>query len=162
MGYLDRVLGREEKLLCRAHFHWLRYAEAWLLFFLIFLLGAVANAVLPGAGTLPLAIGAVLAGAALLVKLLPLWTTEIGVTDHRLIVKRGWLRLTTSELQLRAIEEVTLDQHLMGRLLNYGRIDVHGTGVDDVSLPTIAGPIELMRTLQDATANAQKAARFAQ
>ena len=48
--------------------------------------------------------------------LLPIWTTEIGVTDQRLIFKRGLLWRTTQELQLRAIEEVNLDQGLFGRL----------------------------------------------
>jgi hypothetical protein len=31
--------------------------------------------------------------------MLPLWTTEMGVTNHRFIFKRGWLRRSTDELQ---------------------------------------------------------------
>ena len=84
--------------------------------------------------------------------LLPIWTTEIGVTDQRLIFKRGLLWRTTQELQLRAIEEVNLDQGLLGRLTNYGRIELRGTGVDDIVLPPLADPLGLRKALQDGMA----------
>jgi uncharacterized membrane protein YdbT with pleckstrin-like domain len=65
-------------------------------------------------------------------------------------MKLGVLRRTTSELQVRAIEEVSLKQTLLGRLLNYGRIEVHGTGVDDLVLPAVADPIALQQAIQSA------------
>jgi uncharacterized membrane protein YdbT with pleckstrin-like domain len=160
LGYIEKTLGGEEKLLCKAHFHWLKYAEAWASFLIIFTLGGAVRLLIPDAGYWPVGIGAFLAFTVLLLKMLPLWTTEIGVTDHRLIVKRGWLVRTTDELQLRAIEQTNLNQSFMGRLLDYGRVDVHGTGVDDVGLPPIAAPAKFLRTLQDATAHAQKAAKL--
>jgi len=43
------------------------------------------------------------------------------VTNQRLIFKRGLLWRSTQELQLRAIEEVNLEQGLVGRLLNFWR-----------------------------------------
>jgi hypothetical protein len=49
--------------------------------------------------------------------LVPIWTTEIGVTNERAIFKRGLLWRATQALQLRAIEEVALEQGLLGRLL---------------------------------------------
>ena len=59
----------------------------------------------------------------------PIWTTEIAVTNHRLIVKRGWLARSTDELQLKAIEQVNFQQGFLGRLFDFGSGDVHGTGV---------------------------------
>jgi Bacterial PH domain len=92
--------------------------------------------------------------AAFVAIMKPLWTTEIGVTNQRFIYKRGWLWRTTQELQLRAIEEVNLDQGLLGRLFNYGRLELRGTGVDDMRLPPLADPLGLRKALQDGMAEA--------
>jgi Bacterial PH domain len=81
--------------------------------------------------------------------MVPIWTTEIGVTNHRFIFKRGWLRRTTDELQLSSIEEVNLEQGAFGRLLGYGRLVLHGTGVNDIRLPRLADPVGLRRALQE-------------
>jgi uncharacterized membrane protein YdbT with pleckstrin-like domain len=86
--------------------------------------------------------------------MLPIWTTEIGVTSQRFIYKRGLLWRSTHELQLRAIEEVNLEQSLLGRMLDFGRLELHGTGVDDIRLPPLADPLGLRKALQDGMAAA--------
>jgi uncharacterized membrane protein YdbT with pleckstrin-like domain len=97
----------------------------------------------------------IIAGLVLFIALLePLWTTEIGVTDQRFIYKRGLLWRTTQELQLRAIEEVNLEQGVLGRLLDFGRLQLHGTGVYDIRLPNLADPVGLRKALQDGIAAA--------
>ena len=116
------------------------------------LLAAVAM-VAQGFGWVGLII-ALVGGVLFVAVMLPIWTTEIGVTTQRLIYKRGLLRRTTNELQLRAIEEVNLEQGLLGRLFNYGRIELHGTGVDDIRLPQLAEPIALQRAVQEAIGTA--------
>ena len=87
----------------------------------------------------------------------PLWTTEIGVTNQRFIFKRGLIWRATHELQLRAIEEVNLQQDLLGRIFDCGRLRLHGTGVDDIRLPVLADPIGLRKALQDGMAAANQA-----
>ena len=88
--------------------------------------------------------------------LTPIWATEIGVTNQRLVFKRGLLWRTTQELQLRAIEEVNLDQGLLGRLLDYGKLELRGTGVDDIRLPSLADPLGLRKALQEGMATAAR------
>ena len=66
------------------------------------------------------------------------WTTEIAITNLRLIYKRGFFQRRTNDLQLRAIEEVQLRQNFWGRIFNYGNVEFHGTGVDDLRLPSEA------------------------
>ena len=56
----------------------------------------------------------------------------------------------TDELQLTSIEEVNLDQGAVGRLIDFGRLLIHGTGVNDVVLPVLADPVGLRRALQEA------------
>src|SRR5262249_33149591 len=84
----------------------------------------------------------------------PIWTTELGLTNQRFIFKRGLLWRSTQELQLRAIEEVNLEQGLLGRVFNFGRLELRGTGVDDIRMPALADPMGLRRALQDGMAAA--------
>jgi hypothetical protein len=90
--------------------------------------------------------------------MVPIWTTEIGVTNQRFIYKRGLLWRSTQELQLRAIEEVNFEQGLLGRAFDFGRLELRGTGVDDIRLPPLADPLGLRKGLQDGMAVAAQAA----
>lgn len=146
MSYITHSLGRNETLRYRAHFHWVYYFAAWGA--ILISLGVAAEAY--GRG-LPWAAGlaALLGVAAFLSIMIPIWTTEIGVTNQRFIFKRGLLRRMTNELQLRAIEQVNLIQGIPGRLFNFGHLEVHGTGVDDIVLPAIADPVALQRAIQE-------------
>jgi uncharacterized membrane protein YdbT with pleckstrin-like domain len=147
MSYIAHSLGQNETLHYRAHFHPLYSVAAWGLLIAFLVFGALVH----NSGMAWVAWLAVLIGLATFLTIMgPIWATEIGVTNQRLIMKRGLLRRTTTELQLRAIEEVRLKQTLLGRLLNYGRIEIHGTGVDDLSLPPVADPVALQRAIQSA------------
>ena len=153
MSYIEHSLGRSERLLYLAHFPWFYTAGAWAA-----LLGFVACAfVAYGLGQTEIAAGLALAGLVLFVTvMLPLRTTEIGVTNQRFILKRGLIWRATHELQLRAIEEVNLEQGVIGRLLDFGRLQLHGTGVDDIRLPALADPLGLRKALQDGMAAANQ------
>ena len=125
MGYIEHSLARSETLLYRARFPAFYFIAAWGV-----LLASVLGALLVDAsGYGPLWIAMVLLGVvAFLGILVPIWTTEIGVTNQRFVFKRGLLWRSTQELQLRAVEEVNLEQGLLGRLLNFGRLELRGTG----------------------------------
>jgi membrane protein YdbS with pleckstrin-like domain len=151
MTYIERSLGNSEAILYRARFPWFYYAFAWLALAAFVVAGIAAYAY-----AYPLLSALlIVAGLALFIALLePLWTTEIGVTNQRFIYKRGLLWRTTQELQLRAIEEVNLEQGVLGRLFDFGRLQLHGTGVNDIRLPNLADPVGLRKALQDGIAAA--------
>src|SRR5215475_6514672 len=155
MGYIEHSLARSETLLYRARFPAFYFVAAWAV-----LLASVLGALLvEPSGYGPLWIGMVLLGVvAFLGILVPIWTTEIGVTNQRFIYKRGLLWRATQELQLRAIEEVNLEQGLLARLFDFGRLELRGTGVDDIRLPALADPLGLRRALQDGMAAAAQGA----
>ena len=56
------------------------------------------------------------------------WTTEIDVTDRRIVYKRGFINRHTVEMNMDKVESVDVDQSFWGRLLDYGDIIVRGTG----------------------------------
>ena len=151
MGYIEHSLGRSETLLYRARFPGAYFVAAWGV-----LVASILAALLGDAsGYGPLWLAMVLLGVAVFLGIrVPIWMTEIGVTNQRFIFKRGLLWRSTQELQLRAIEEVNLEQGLLGRFFNFGRLELRGTGVDDVRLPALADPTGLRRALQDGMAAA--------
>jgi len=71
------------------------------------------------------------------------WTTEIAVTNHRIIYKAGLIRRDTVEILMDKVESVDVDQSILGRLLGYGTVTVRGTGAGFEPLKRIAQPIEL-------------------
>lgn len=155
MSYIQDSLGANEKVHYIAHFHWTRYALGY---------GVLIAAALAGIATFSgdyplLALAPIAVGVILFVWLMtPIWTTEIGVTNQRIIFKRGLLNRVTEELQLGSVEEVSLSQDILGRIMGWGRIDIHGTGGEDLALPVVGDPVALRRALQDAVGGAQESA----
>jgi uncharacterized membrane protein YdbT with pleckstrin-like domain len=147
MGYIEQSLGANETVHYTAQFPRVRYVGAWLTAAIgaaVALLCFMSNAPL-------IAVAVVVCALAVFCWILyrP-WTTEIAVTNLRLIYKRGFFQRRTNDLQLRAIEEVRLRQDLWGRLFNYGNVEFHGTGVDDLRLPALADPVALQKAVQEA------------
>ena len=146
MGYVDRVLQPGEQIIHRAQLHWLVYGRAVLLL-------AVAAAVALAALRAPDDLRRVLGYAALAILVLAILvalaaairraSTELVVTNQRIIFKRGVISRHTVEMNRGKIESVDVDQSLLGRLLDYGTVVVRGTGGSLEPLANIAAPLAL-------------------
>jgi uncharacterized membrane protein YdbT with pleckstrin-like domain len=82
-------------------------------------------------------------GAGLLIK--HWWrrfTTEVAVTDRRVISKTGFIKRRTIEMHMDKVESVDVDQTILGRLFNYGDITIRGTGETLERLRMIDRPLE--------------------
>jgi uncharacterized membrane protein YdbT with pleckstrin-like domain len=136
MSYIEKSLGSGEKLAARAHFHWWYSLKAWLALLVlgIFIIGIV----------------------IFFDMMIRKWTTEIGVTSTRFVMKTGFFRLNTKEISLSNIEGVNVSQSFWGRLLNYGHLEIEGTGVGVVKIPDIADPVGFRRALESAMEAAKK------
>ncbi len=77
------------------------------------------------------------------------WTTEIAVTDRRIIHKRGFITRHTEETNMDKVASVDVDQSILGRMLDYGSIVIHGTGGRQAieRLDQIARPIALRNAI---------------
>lgn len=130
MSYVDRTLTEGETVRLRAKLHWIIWlrAIAALIFLGVFIIGVV-----------------IFVRDAIFMT-----TTEVAITRSRLIRKWGWLSLHTAELELSSVESVNIDQSMWGRLLDFGRVQVHGTGEDVWTSPLIARPVEFRREIEAA------------
>ena len=77
--------------------------------------------------------------------------SEFAVTTSRVIFKIGWLSTHTLELQLAKVEALSVDQDVLGRLLNYGTLVVGGTGGTKESFKYIKAPIAFRQAVQQQT-----------
>lgn len=142
MSYVRRVLHPDESVIYATRLHWLVYARPVCL--LAAAVVAAGMATHYGAefriGLLAVAGGllafAVIDGIAAALRRI---STELAVTDHRVIYKRGIVGRYTVEMARSKVESVDVVQSLMGRIFNYGTILVRGTG----------GTLEPFRDVED-------------
>jgi len=149
MSYVKRTLGTKETELYSTGYHWLYWSGVTLLVvpFLLTALGALAS----GSGwsymmlilfAAPFAYGAYyfIHGIAL----------EVGVTTDRFVKKTGLVSITSEEVSLDKIEEVNVDETILGRIFGFGTVSVHGTGTGKIYVRMMTDPIRLRREIQTA------------
>jgi uncharacterized membrane protein YdbT with pleckstrin-like domain len=74
--------------------------------------------------------------------------TEIAVTDRRVIIKTGMASRRSLEIMLAKVESIGIDETLMGRMLGYGTVVIHGTGGTPEPFRKIAHPSEFRMAVQ--------------
>jgi uncharacterized membrane protein YdbT with pleckstrin-like domain len=153
MSYVKQVLQPGEEVRYQASIHWITYLHGalWLV------AAAFISLVVPASwrdSLIMTAIRVILLGGGvyfLARAWFDWWITEIAVTNRRVIYKRGFISRTTAEMHMDKIVTVRVDQSILGRILDYGRVTIIGTGgadrANDESLGTlnepIAAPIQL-------------------
>jgi uncharacterized membrane protein YdbT with pleckstrin-like domain len=149
MGYVEQVLQPGEVLVHKSKLHWFVYLPV-LPFLAILVLGLALYSGMQSVGAdqaaaaLPLILVGV-GAVGTIVTWLRAWirrtTTELAVTDRRVIFKRGLIRRHTVEMNMDKVESVDVDQSIMGRIFNYGDVTVRGTGASIEPLRMIGNPL---------------------
>jgi uncharacterized membrane protein YdbT with pleckstrin-like domain len=145
VSYIERILQPGETVRHVSHIHWVVYLPGLVIALIGVGGGAYAMDFDPQSRTVVL-LGA---GAVVVVGLASLvgawfkrWTTELAVTDRRIIFKRGFIRRRSIEMNMDKVESVDVDQSILGRIFGYGDITVRGTGTGIEPLQGIDSPIE--------------------
>ncbi len=69
-------------------------------------------------------------------------STELALTNKRIVAKFGFIKRETVELKLDKVESVQLGQGILGRILNFGDVIVAGAGTPKAPIPYIASPMK--------------------
>jgi uncharacterized membrane protein YdbT with pleckstrin-like domain len=77
-------------------------------------------------------------------------STELAVTTKRVIVKHGFIRRRTVEINLSKVESIQVDQGVLGRVFDFGTLIVAGTGTSHAPLKGIAAPMEFRKAFIEA------------
>jgi uncharacterized membrane protein YdbT with pleckstrin-like domain len=78
-------------------------------------------------------------------------STEIAITNKRVIAKFGFITRHTVEINLDKVESLRVEQGVRGRILNYGTILISGSGTAVAPIPNIADPLVFRRKFMEAT-----------
>jgi uncharacterized membrane protein YdbT with pleckstrin-like domain len=150
VAYVNSVLQPGETIKVIGKLHWIIFVRA-------FFLAAIGIVILAYSQSLASRMREIVLLAGWLVILLAAlvflhgwfmrWITELSVTTHRVIYKRGFIRRHTVEMNMDKVETVNVDQSLLGRLLDYGAIRVLGTGQGIEGLEKVASPIALRNAI---------------
>ncbi len=137
MSYIKHVLQPGETIRYQGTVHWIVYWPA----ILFAIVGAVAAAFGPF-GWIAAAICFALALVFALYAWFIRWTTEIAVTNLRVIYAQGFIQRHSEEVHMDKIESVDVDQSVLGRILDYGTVTIRGTGETKEPLHRLERPIE--------------------
>lgn len=137
-SYIETVLTTNEKILHRAEL------SIW----------AKAGSILIGIVLLPFfGVGLLVLLAVYLNKI----STELAITDKRVIAKFGFIRRSTVEISLHKIESIQVEQGLLGRMFNYGSLLVSGGGNPQAPIPGIRDPLAFRKAFIEAQEGQQLA-----
>ncbi len=175
MHYIQQSLTENEELVHVAHFHWMYTVQAMtnIIFSLGLAIGIIIFAIkmepimfhTPGfenlswlgkvqnlhPGVKIVAFFVTLMGVMRFVQMMIVKaTTEIAITNKRLVYKRGLVARFVGEMNIDRIEGVNVLQGVMGRIFGYGRVMVRGMGIGEVVLPSIAEPIKFRKSIERA------------
>lgn len=150
-AYADSVLAEGESVVYRAAISRWKYFGSYLFGALLVLAGLVGifftylgtDLTTRIFGAVPLVLGLIIIFVAIIRRR----TTELVLTDRRIIAKRGFISRETVEMNLSKVESLHVSQGLMGRILNYGDVAVVGTGASLEPLRGVSRPLELRRKL---------------
>lgn len=173
MLYVQQSLGSDEEIVQFGHFHWWYTFEAFMAIFwgmvgsIVVIVGAVIMYkqlnhlphdigwieaipyIHPGLrifSFLVFVMGLLTFAQRMVIKA----TTEIAITNQRLIYKTGLVARHVGEISVNRIEGVNVLQSIFGRMLNFGRLAVRGMGVGEVVLPPIEDPLRFRRAIEEA------------
>lgn len=139
MGYVTENLAPGEHVIYQTHLHWKIFFKA----IIITILALNFLSLQSWNREWPAVVGTILliwAGINAIINAIELQTAEFAVTDRRLIMKWGILSRQSIDLRLIQMETLLVEQSLIGRILDYGKIVVVGSGGTRQYTPDIADP----------------------
>jgi uncharacterized membrane protein YdbT with pleckstrin-like domain len=138
MSYLAKTLAPGETIVARGRFSVMQHVYAWAILVLA---------------------GIVLVGIAIWAReMIRLSTTEFVVTNRRVVLKQGFLTAHVDEITLNSVEGAHIDQSLFGRIFNYGRLTVRGSGDTHLLFPTMDNPSSFRSAAESARMSAERLA----
>jgi len=158
MSYVEKHLIEGETIVYETRLHWVVLVAPILLGILfgltglgMFILSAQATGNKSAAHQPMMILGAAFFAIALLFivrGVLMRNATEMTVTNKRVFVKVGLAARRTIELLLSRVESIGVQESVMGRMLGYGTVIVHGTGGTPEIFNMVAHPLEFRTQVQ--------------
>lgn len=142
-NYVQQQLLANEEVKYEAKVHWGVFITPCV----HLLIALVTRAMIPVAGPYISNLFLFFAAIALIVAYLNRASTELVITNKRVMAKFGFISRRTFEKHLTGLEGLNFHQGVFGRILGYGTIMVGGVGGMPIPVPYIEKPEEFKRQL---------------
>ena len=129
MPYIEESLSAGEQIVGFFRLHWI--SRRWMALWIVLAIPTVGI-------TLILA----------LFEFLRLRSIEQGVTNKRVIYKKGIISRKSEEMKLNSIETVEIDQGIAGRIFGFGDVTVTGRGLSNVVFKSVDDPMAVKRKIE--------------
>jgi uncharacterized membrane protein YdbT with pleckstrin-like domain len=150
MTYYTKVLQPDESVKYVGTLHWTIYKNSILLGMLTIIVAVAGLDVTDDYRLVTLSASGIVAFLTI-VSFLRAWfvrvTTEIVVTDKRVIHKVGWIARRTEEINVSKVETVDVSQGVPGRILDFGTVLIRGIGGSWEPLRRVAEPLKLRNAI---------------
>jgi uncharacterized membrane protein YdbT with pleckstrin-like domain len=150
MTYYTKVLQPDESVKYVGTLHWTIYRNSILLGMLTIIVAIASLDVTDDYRLVTLSASGIVAFLTI-VSFLRAWfvrvTTEIVVTDKRVIHKVGWIARRTEEINVSKVETVDVSQGVPGRILDFGTVLIRGIGGSWEPLRRVAEPLKLRNAI---------------
>jgi membrane protein YdbS with pleckstrin-like domain len=129
MGYLEGLMGQKEKIIDKERQHWTVIARQLLLWCVVSVIILVLTAVLAIATPLDglalvLLLALVFPFWRIAVSILNWWNEQYVITNRRVIQLEGIINKHSIDSSLEKVNDVVLTQSAVGRMLNYGDVEI--------------------------------------
>ncbi len=164
MKYINKTLTDDEKIISFLKFHWWWFAPPLIIFFIFSLIIIIGKIFIPeldltegtGGPVMRRFFSAIFLGLTTLVAVVR-WieavTTEQVLTNKRVFLKTGLIRRDTDELKKEAIETVSINQSVLGRILKFGDMEFTGRGGVEFKFKFVKNPTEVKREFENLANN---------
>ena len=153
MGYLESLMGEKERIALKERQHWLVIVPRSVVWgavsVLICLITLVLAAATPLDGlALVLLLALVFPLWRVMVDFLNWWNEQYVITNRRVIQLEGIINKHSIDSSLEKVNDVVLEQSALGRILNYGDVQILTASEMGVNLfRRIAGPVRFKRQM---------------
>lgn len=128
MGYLEGLMGRKEEIVFKSRQHWLVIVPKlllWTVALLLVVLITVSLALTPLHGrALVLLLALAFPLWRIMVNFLNWWNEQYVITNRRVIQLEGIINKHSIDSSLEKVNDVVLQQSAIGRVLNYGDVQI--------------------------------------
>jgi len=129
MPYIEESLSAGEQIVGFFRLHWI--SRRWMALWIVLAIPTVGITLI-----------------LVLFEFLRLRSIEQGVTNKRVIYKKGIISRKSEEMKLNSIETVEIDQGITGRIFGFGDVTVTGRGLSNVVFKSVDDPMAVKRKIE--------------
>jgi uncharacterized membrane protein YdbT with pleckstrin-like domain len=146
MDYLEGLMGKNERIVLRRRQHWVTVIGSLvtncILIVVFCVAGLLANIAAPGIALAVAGFVSLIPLGRMLLHWIKWWTEVYTVTNRRIIQIKGIINKHTIDSSLEKINDLVLNQTILGRLLGYGDLEIMtGSEIGVNTLRCIPDPV---------------------